>query len=231
LRDEFPSNHQYWDGADADEIAPRFYRKAREYMRSVITARVEMFLNIPASNDPTLAVRDLRIFADEATEYLWKGEHKFSSWSEHWNAHVYPEFIKKTGGYVEPLNFTDFYCSVWLEAIGSEIPRLKVLDDAIDRFWWRRLTTKTRDALRAQVPSTISRTPLETFPKRAEWLEQRLVERGWDHNDPPRFNGPDRKTVLKILAGGDVREDVLEKLAKALSTKFGKVDLLEIPRT
>jgi hypothetical protein len=36
---------------------------------------------------------------------------------------------------------------------------------------------------------------------------------------------------LKILAGGDVREDVLEKLARALSAKFGKVNLLEIPRS
>src|ERR1035441_2283414 len=80
-------------------------------------------------------------------------------------------------------------------------------------------------------PPEAGRPAEAQFPARATWLEQRLIERGWDHNDPPRFNGPDRKTVLKIIAGGDVREDVLEKLARALSAKFGKVNLLEIPRS
>src|ERR1017187_10238327 len=62
-----------------------------------------------------------------------------------------------------------------------------------------------------------------SFPNRAIWLQQRLFERAWDHNDPPRHSGPDRKTIDKILRGEPVREDVLEKLAKALSRKFGKV--------
>jgi len=70
----------------------------------------------------------------------------------------------------------------------------------------------------------------ETFPKRAEWLRERLAERGWDHNDPPKRRGPDRKTVLKILNGGDVRGSVLESLAQSLSEKYASVGLLDIPR-
>jgi hypothetical protein len=68
------------------------------------------------------------------------------------------------------------------------------------------------------------------FPQRAAWLRQRLAEREWDHNDPPKHRGPDRKTVLKILDGGDVRESVLESLAESLSKKHSNVGLLEIPR-
>jgi len=67
------------------------------------------------------------------------------------------------------------------------------------------------------------------FPNRASWLSLRLRERAWDHNDPWRHSGPDRKTVDKILAGQRVREDVLEKLCIALSAKNGKVQLLDIP--
>jgi hypothetical protein len=71
------------------------------------------------------------------------------------------------------------------------------------------------------------------FPNRAIWLRERLAERGWDHNDLPRHGGPDRKTALKILAGGEVRPDVLDKLAKALSfsKKVPKVTILDIPTT
>jgi len=71
------------------------------------------------------------------------------------------------------------------------------------------------------------------FPNRAIWLQQRLTERGWDHNDLPRHRGPDRKTALKILQGGEVRPDVLDKLAKALSfsAKAPKVTILDIPTT
>jgi hypothetical protein len=67
------------------------------------------------------------------------------------------------------------------------------------------------------------------FPRRAAWLKERLKERGWDHNDPIRHNGPDRKTVLKILHSDGVREDVLEKLALALNCKTSKVSLADIP--
>jgi hypothetical protein len=67
------------------------------------------------------------------------------------------------------------------------------------------------------------------FTNRAVWLRQRLKDRAWDHNDPIRHNGPDRKTVLKILKGLPVREDVLEKLALALSMKGPKIQPADIP--
>jgi hypothetical protein len=69
------------------------------------------------------------------------------------------------------------------------------------------------------------------FPERAEWLRIRLIERGWNRHDPLRQRGPDPKTIDKILAGGAVREDVQEKLANALSTKYAKVNLLDIPQS
>jgi hypothetical protein len=69
------------------------------------------------------------------------------------------------------------------------------------------------------------------FPLRAEWLRTRLNERAWNRNDPVRQRGPDPKTIDKILAGAAVREDVLEKLASALSSKFAKVQLLDIPQS
>lgn len=67
------------------------------------------------------------------------------------------------------------------------------------------------------------------YPQRGLWLQARLKERAWNRNDPPRYGGPDAKTIDKILRGESVREDVLEKLAKALSKKSGTVTLLDIP--
>lgn len=73
------------------------------------------------------------------------------------------------------------------------------------------------------------------FPKRAEWLKDRLRERSWNKNDVSRRRGPDRKTVQKILDGRGVREDVLDKLATALSSapeskKLPKLRVLDIPQ-
>jgi hypothetical protein len=74
--------------------------------------------------------------------------------------------------------------------------------------------------------------PKGQFLKRSEWTRTRLRERGWDHNDPQRFSGPDRKTMLKILSGIAVKEDTIEKLVMSLNRK--KIDgvivtLLEVP--
>ncbi len=69
-----------------------------------------------------------------------------------------------------------------------------------------------------------------TFPARASWLKDRLLERGWSNSDPAGFEGPDRKTIQKILRGESVRNDVLQKLADALSQRHGKVNVLEIPQ-
>jgi hypothetical protein len=68
------------------------------------------------------------------------------------------------------------------------------------------------------------------FPKRAAWLLKRLAERAWNRNDPLRHRGPDPKTIDRILRGETVREDILEKLARALSQKGEVVGLLDIPR-
>jgi hypothetical protein len=68
------------------------------------------------------------------------------------------------------------------------------------------------------------------FPARASWLKDRLLERGWSNSDPSGHEGPDRKTVQKILRGEAVRNDVLQKLADALSQRYGKVNVLDIPQ-
>ena len=68
-----------------------------------------------------------------------------------------------------------------------------------------------------------------TGPTRAQWLTERLKERSWNKHDLKREDGPDHKTVQKILNGEDVREDILGKLASALSKKFHSVSAVDIP--
>lgn len=76
----------------------------------------------------------------------------------------------------------------------------------------------------------VSREQIEAdFPKRADWLRARLKERNWRQSDINRHSGPDRKTVRRILNGEAVREDVLDRLARALSGKFHAVDVTDIP--
>jgi hypothetical protein len=72
-------------------------------------------------------------------------------------------------------------------------------------------------------------------PTRADWLSDRLRERKWNKHDVRRHNGPDHKTVQKILDGFPVREEILGKLAQALSmvsaaNKLPPVKPLDIPR-
>jgi len=66
--------------------------------------------------------------------------------------------------------------------------------------------------------------------KRGLWLKERLLERGWSNSDPANYGGPDRKTIERILRSEAVRNDVLEKLAEALSKRHAKVSVLEIPQ-
>lgn len=70
---------------------------------------------------------------------------------------------------------------------------------------------------------------MQRFPNRALWLKDKLLERGWSHSDPSEFGGPDRKTIEKILRAEPVRNDVLQKLANALS-KTTKVMVFDIPQ-
>jgi hypothetical protein len=83
-------------------------------------------------------------------------------------------------------------------------------------------------ASRTSIKSTAA--SMKRVPARAAWLKDRLSERAWNASDPHRQRGPDRKTIQKILRGEAVRDDVLEKLANALSKKFAKVELLDIPQ-
>jgi hypothetical protein len=128
------------------------------------------------------------------------------------------------------------------EVIESMIPHV-VLEFSKTVRWWTHVPDLARikrylqgpitewsgRKLRMQAESSSQFGKRQTFPRRAAWLKQRLKERGWDHNDPIRFNGPDRKTIQKILRGAKVREEVLEKLANALNSKTSKVLLLDIP--
>jgi hypothetical protein len=84
---------------------------------------------------------------------------------------------------------------------------------------------------RAGEPAARSGATAEsTFHARSSWLKTRLLERGWSNSDPAEFDGPDRKTIQKILRGESVRNDVLQKLADALSHRYGKVNVLDIPQ-
>jgi hypothetical protein len=73
--------------------------------------------------------------------------------------------------------------------------------------------------------------PMSEFPNRARWLADRLRERGWDHNMPEKFNGPDHKTVQKVLAAEKTIPNVLRKIVVALNSHHTakKVTLDEIP--
>ncbi len=67
------------------------------------------------------------------------------------------------------------------------------------------------------------------YPGRASWLKEQLRLRSWNKHDVERQRGPNHKTVQRILDGFDVRVDVLEKLATALSEKGGKIEPMDIP--
>lgn len=72
--------------------------------------------------------------------------------------------------------------------------------------------------------------PIPQFPNRASWLADRLRERAWNKHDLWRQGGPHHKTVQKILSGLAVREDILQKVVDGLSTRNGKVTVLDIPQ-
>jgi hypothetical protein len=57
-----------------------------------------------------------------------------------------------------------------------------------------------------------------------------MLKRGWNTADPSKYGGPDRKTVEKLLRGEGVRNDVLEKLADALSKKYATISVIDVPQ-
>lgn len=73
---------------------------------------------------------------------------------------------------------------------------------------------------------------IKQFPKRAKWLDERLIERGWNVSTFDQNNdGPSRKTVSLITYGKRVSRRSLVKLARALSTntEFPPVMFKDIP--
>lgn len=75
------------------------------------------------------------------------------------------------------------------------------------------------------------------FPtKFASWLHDRLRERGLSIYDLAKHSGPDPETIKKIYRGETVRNDVLARLSRALSSfelSSGRrvpVDVLDIPK-
>jgi hypothetical protein len=86
----------------------------------------------------------------------------------------------------------------------------------------------------ASGPRSKAESREKRFPARAAWLRERLRERSWNKHDVARQLGPDHKSVQKILDGYSVSEDVLEKLARALSKGgpskiVSTVDVVDIP--
>ena len=74
------------------------------------------------------------------------------------------------------------------------------------------------------------RTPEPRFPERASWLAKCLHERGWNKYDLADQGGPDHKTTQKVLDGKKVREDVLVRIASALSKKLPHVKMENVPQ-
>jgi hypothetical protein len=92
----------------------------------------------------------------------------------------------------------------------------------------------------AELQPTVVRNkakPELQFPKRAAWLDARLLERGWNKYALNGKGGPHHKTTQKILNGFDVQEDVLRKVVLGLnayydrnSRRLAEVKLTDIPR-
>jgi hypothetical protein len=69
------------------------------------------------------------------------------------------------------------------------------------------------------------------FPKRAAWLQEQLLVRGWSKGDLKSYEGPSEKTTDKILCGEKVGNSILKRLADALSKFEGlHVDVRDIPK-
>lgn len=118
-------------------------------------------------------------------------------------------------GYIVPEVWEEFAASPEWEEYQQELGKIAELQ-----------ATGQSDNSDPQGPATppihkgkITSAPAK-FPERAAWTKTRLRERGWDHNDPCRFGGPDRKTMLKILAGEEVKEDTIAKLVRALNARL-----------
>ena len=145
--------------------------------------------------------------------------------------HIFPEMVDNWGGSLLPQ----------VERTFLESPEWRQFEDELIAVAERQAVSKpTLDEPVSSCVATTERTATVTGGKvgrsipelshRASWLKDRLLERGWSNSDPLKYRGPDRKTVEKILRGEPVRNDVLEKLAAALSEKHAKVSVFDIPK-
>ncbi len=131
-------------------------------------------------------------------------------------------------------------CAQLTVAFENEAEELKELAEPFHRVGddLRRLLGElpatSERAFQEAEPATECSVSGGSFQRRAAWLATRLRERSWNKHDVERNNGPSHKTVQKILNGAHVREDVLKKLADALSAapillKLPSINLLDIP--
>jgi hypothetical protein len=74
------------------------------------------------------------------------------------------------------------------------------------------------------------------FPERAQWLNDRVQERGWNEYALYQHGGPDPKTTKRVLAGKKVYPSRLKKIADGLNNcrengkrKFPELKLSDIP--
>jgi hypothetical protein len=181
-------------------------------VRSIYPVYLQVHLNAD-TEEPVAAVAAAWDFARQTAQYLWT--HHFEARTFWWNVFCYPKVLETWKFEVEPLQFDDFWMSIWTEAPPGERPLSELYHDSVDRFW----NSLAGEAGRS---STIPNS--SAFAKRAAWVMDRLKERDWDHNRPVEHGGPDRKTMKRTLSGLRVHEGTLDKLLIALNKqRKGKV--------
>jgi hypothetical protein len=220
-------------------FVPQWIEWAAAYLEKVVIAYTQEVLD-PAAADPFERVAELERYHLERADYLF--DKYFASDAESWN--VRPEETREND-FPNPIDKCVFRMLI------STYPTLTMyggvaewVEQAVNHFWEKRCALNSVDSVRdseegKDIPaqstleksrdSRASNQIQAEFPKRAAWLKDRLAERAWNRNDLVRHSGPDRKTVDKILHGVGVREDVLDKLARALSKKCGEISILDIP--
>ena len=124
-----------------------------------------------------------------------------------------------------------------------QLPVASVIDDAFGKLvaislfgrvtFWRSEYSKQQREL-SQTKLTVVPQPEQfrrkkqleaTYPKRAEWLRQEMMNRDLSPNSFMNLHGPDPKTVRKIMNGETVGPKPIGKLALSLG-----IDANKIPR-
>jgi hypothetical protein len=92
------------------------------------------------------------------------------------------------------------------------------------KFWGSkvRIPNDSADAVPMQLVSDVTPVTEDTaprFPNRAVWLKAQITEREWTKYDFRRHDGPEHRTIQKILNGYMVQGDVISKVIRALRSK------------